>query len=620
MDFTTIRNRFTSWKVESRKCLENGAVDASPFTGTLLCCLALGVVGAIWMLWRCNYGYDFTDESFYLIKIAAPWREQNDIALFGYVYHPLFRLLGGDVVLFRQIGMLFHLLLAWGVCWEFLGIFVAGEKRGIPYLNNPLTRGMLAFAFAAGGLFAASSILTPGYNELNKTAFLLACIGILRAGKQYTFRSVSGWIIIGVAGYISFLAKPPSAAFMGVTILAYLLVARKFRITLQLLSLIVFFTLLLVTEIAIHGSISKAFESYTLGFAATQNLGSRHSISGLFRFNSPARLFRPKMHGIASNLFFFLILGCVLWSLRESFRKRRPLALILLAGSALVILDNIYLGVLARSIKWLWNTEDALSVSVWQLGILGCLGVVLIHGWEGFKKMPAAHLALFGCLVIFPYAFGFGSEVNYLFLSGFLTLFIMLALLLLLFYNMSATAFWRTAITLAALTQLIAFTGASIAMEHPFRQATPYREATNILELPNSPSSIKIGDDVFQYTAAVRDTARRHGFTPGTPIINTTLYGIGLVYLLEGYPSGSSWMISPAGNSYFTSRLGRETPETLARSWILLDSTKISEDSRSMLNVLLPGWEKKYTLVGSFTPPQWPYGPDKVYLYKPPAH
>jgi hypothetical protein len=55
-----------------------------------------------WVTLRCRSGFDFTDEGFYLNWISDPWNYRSSASQFGFVYHPLYRLVGGDIVLLRQ--------------------------------------------------------------------------------------------------------------------------------------------------------------------------------------------------------------------------------------------------------------------------------------------------------------------------------------------------------------------------------------------------------------------------------------------------------------------------------------------------------------------------------------
>ena len=62
---------------------------------------------------------DFTDEGFYLNWIAHPSLYKASHTQFGFIYHPLYLLFGGDIVLLRQANILITLALAWLLFFSF---------------------------------------------------------------------------------------------------------------------------------------------------------------------------------------------------------------------------------------------------------------------------------------------------------------------------------------------------------------------------------------------------------------------------------------------------------------------------------------------------------------------
>ncbi len=56
----------------------------------------------IWLFKYSAYGLDFTDESFYLVWLSNPFIYNGSTTQFGYVYHPLYVLLDGDIASLRR--------------------------------------------------------------------------------------------------------------------------------------------------------------------------------------------------------------------------------------------------------------------------------------------------------------------------------------------------------------------------------------------------------------------------------------------------------------------------------------------------------------------------------------
>lgn len=67
-----------------------------------------------WVLKYSSYGIEFTDEGFHLVSISNPFIYDFSITQFGFVYHPLYVLLGGDIAALRQANILVTFALAGG--------------------------------------------------------------------------------------------------------------------------------------------------------------------------------------------------------------------------------------------------------------------------------------------------------------------------------------------------------------------------------------------------------------------------------------------------------------------------------------------------------------------------
>ena len=73
-----------------------------------------------WVLWYCRYGYDFTDEGFYLNWISRPFNYAASSTQFGFAYHPLYLLVDGSVSALRQANLVATYIFAWLAAWALL--------------------------------------------------------------------------------------------------------------------------------------------------------------------------------------------------------------------------------------------------------------------------------------------------------------------------------------------------------------------------------------------------------------------------------------------------------------------------------------------------------------------
>src|SRR6266404_6208219 len=98
-------------RTESLPLAGNVHAAKSPFAARMeWIALAISVVASVlllgWVMLRCRSGFDFTDEGFYLNWISNPWNFRSSVTQFGFVYHPLYKLVGGDIVVLRQANVL----------------------------------------------------------------------------------------------------------------------------------------------------------------------------------------------------------------------------------------------------------------------------------------------------------------------------------------------------------------------------------------------------------------------------------------------------------------------------------------------------------------------------------
>jgi hypothetical protein len=104
---------------------------------------SLTLVG--WVMLRCRSGFQFTDEGFYLNWISNPWDYHASVSQFGFVYHPLYKLVGGDIALLRQANVLISFALGWALCFTLLrSISIRWDTVGVSQ------SGLVGIAIVAG--------------------------------------------------------------------------------------------------------------------------------------------------------------------------------------------------------------------------------------------------------------------------------------------------------------------------------------------------------------------------------------------------------------------------------------------------------------------------------------
>ncbi len=132
-----------------------------------------------WLLKFSAYGIDFTDESFYLVWISTPYLYSVSTTQFGFVYHPLYQLLGGDITALRQANILICFALAWGMSQAFINSILP-KQSGELLLRATLSAGLATAVL----LIFDTWLVTPSYNSLTLQALLITTTGLLMAAAR----------------------------------------------------------------------------------------------------------------------------------------------------------------------------------------------------------------------------------------------------------------------------------------------------------------------------------------------------------------------------------------------------------------------------------------------------
>jgi len=176
--------------------------------------LALLFCGGM-LVYGAGRGIDLTDEIFYLVWARDPEAYALLYQPFGYLLHPLYALLGGDVARYRLAG--FAITAAAGAL---LGRQIAPEgARRLP---------LATFGAAAALVIYFPWIVTPSYNSAANVGAMLVLAGVatlLRAGDIPARAAASLAIACGLCA--AAFAKPPLFALGSVLVVA--LAAGSFR-------------------------------------------------------------------------------------------------------------------------------------------------------------------------------------------------------------------------------------------------------------------------------------------------------------------------------------------------------------------------------------------------------
>lgn len=509
------------------------------------------------MLWASGRGIDFTDEGYYLVSMATPDLAAPSVTQFGFVYHPLFELVGSDITRMRQLNVVLTFGLAWLLSDLVVRLVLGG--REVPRWQ----RVSLSAALACGSLalFGTVWVLTPSYNGLALQALMLVGIGVLLSVT--TDRSVV-WVmaLIGVGGWLAFLAKPTTALAAGVLVVVFALLVRKPRLILG--SAAVASGLLVGTAFAIDGSVRDFITRVQSGADILAALGgSGHTLAETVRIDPLDMGVRLILVSVAFAVTIGLLATAVLLA-----RPRTRLALL-----GLAILSGAIVGLLGQG-HWRDQFGDDEFRKLVLLSIpLAAVLAAATMALTGRRRLTRAELGVAAVLFLMPAAYVVGTNNNYWMASGSAALLWILAGLVLLGVARELDGVVTTLALLGIGTQVLTAALLVQAADKPYRQVDPIRDNTVATRVGPDGASLKLTADFAAYVDDAREVAAEAGFVPGTPLIDLSGMSPTLVYALGGRTIGQAWTIGGYEGSEKAAvmSLAYVDCRDLARAWVLTD-------------------------------------------------
>lgn len=572
---------------------KNKTVQTAPIevvTLSILGICALCIVG--WVLWWVRFGIDFADEGFYLVWLSNPFKYSVSLTQFGYIYHPIYKLVNGNISALRQANVLITFSLAWILCFLYLTEVFSGKAI------SALKKCVVAAAIATASLcFFTLWLPTPSYNALVFQALMISMIGLLMAKKHFSATSMLGWLLVGVGGWLAFMAKPTSAVALAFFALLYLTGSRKLS-TIGLSSAILSATsLTLLFAMFLDGSVFGFIDRILEGVRLSQLLSPNYDAMKIFRVGD------IHFSKTEANSLFLGILGIVTISHLSRFKNARQV--ILWVASFLVA---------AAAVLWIIFGADhsILKSTLWvHLIVLSVPTALLLIGVLNgkFRGLPAEQTikqwSLFFALMAFPYAFAFGTGGNYWTYAGFASLFWILAgLSFIESSNPDGRIF--PLISVAVCVELLVGLILLVPMQEPYYQPHALRHSNFKTDIGRPGSTLIIPATYGRYISRVIDQAKHGGFEPGMPVIDLTGHSPGVLYALQASSVGSAWFYGNFVNTRNTAEivaaevLKSVDCDEIARSWLLLEPNGPVRISSEILKSVGLDVARDYRKVGEF--------------------
>lgn len=539
-----------------------------------------------------DHGLDLTDESFYLVWTTNPFNYSYSVTQFGFVYHPLFAILGYDISAFRVANFLITFALAWYL--TMLAISYAVGLRGL--------RSCVLQVASAG---IATSVLTvfdtwlptPNYNSLALQGLLITSIGLLLVVTATARLETLGWITVGLGGWLTFMAKPSSALVLAPAVVICSLFTKKTTIQTLLVAFLSALLPLIASAIAIDGSILRFIERLRLGVKFAGLLGGGHTVEQMFRIDNVELGAQPTL------LIPLTTTICVMiaWGTRSITRWQSVSTAV---GSCFLFLLTAGLSLQAIPLKiYLGSFKELLFFAI-SMG--AALIAILSGGMRSLKNNTNFQWAMATLFLIMPHLLAFGTNRNYWQAGGSGAIFWLLSGLILIGSALRKPPGLIQVLPLALATQVVTAAVLQSGFQEPYRQPRPLSANSARIEIGPLGSQLVLSREFADYILQATTVAKNAGFSHATPVIDLTGQSPGILYSIGAKSIGQAWTIGGYPGSEQLAKVALKlTPcEDISSAWILFEPEGPRSLPAQILGEFGVDFPNSYTMVGNwFTAP-----------------
>jgi hypothetical protein len=384
------------------------------------------------------------------------------------------------------------------------------------------------------------------------------------AQKKINKESVIGWMLISVGGWMAFMAKPSTAAVLGVCIFVCLVFARKINIRLILICSVTVLFLLLLSALLIDGSMAGFIGRLQRALVFVGYLGGGHTFTEIFRIDD---FLLPQQDVMIFRvaLLFSLIVPILLYVSNKFSRLLGGCFSLLLLFSVMMVVTGRYIVRLEYS-----NFHGLLILALPASMLL--LGICLYRN-RFFQDISLSRFFVALTFALFPHIYSFGTNNNYWQVGSLAGFFWLLSGLILLAGAIRGSKAVFILPPLVLATQLVVVVLIQAGMESPYRQTQPLRLNSHVIEVGRSGSSLILSAEYAAYLMQATDASKQAGFQPGTPVIDLSGQSPGMLYAMGATSIGQAWILGGYPGSYKLANeaLKRVSCDQLAAAWLLTE-------------------------------------------------
>ena len=562
---------------------------------------------AIIVIVLCQYGFDISDEGYYLLSIAAPENYPYTTTQFGYVFHVFWQLFDQDIPLLRQMNiLLLYLLSLW---LAYINIYSDLDQKEERRISRFAVSGVLAVSVL--GVFY-HWLPTPNYNTLNLVGLLLASVGFTYIYSSSAKHTYFGFILVGVAGVIVFLAKPPSAVALivlfGLFLLRLIWLGRPIAPIIKGLFISMGISILLVSQAAFH--ISGSIASFVSN--VMQSIVWGNTLHGAGRVSTWNFLWKGRLdlNSVSVEVLVFCLGFALMISLQlVRFNRFKPLfarmhsflcyatVFFVIAVVLLVAADQ-----LPNPLLGMLSTERFLIV-YFPLVWIFFIEILLNLSNPGGKRNQSLVLVLSIFCMLYIYTVGTGNTyVNSILLIPFFA-YVGIARIVSGRPNSQSVLLMVCTIGFA-----LGFLSMPIGGKQPYRQQLlpslvemiePKETQSDEVQSLGRIKGLRLSSEMNLYLSSLKDAAIESGFRDDTPIIDMTGASPGTVFAIGGRSLGVAWFLGgyEGSNEYAKAVLSDGSIHALRQAWVLTENEGSRKLDDNLLEVIGKDIARDYILV-----------------------
>ncbi|WP_330476072.1 hypothetical protein [Terrabacter sp. C0L_2] len=560
----------------------------APLTIIALSVATLGAVLAFQ-----NRGFNLLDESYLWQLIADPdaSKKAGDVYLFGFVLYPLQTLAGGDIYVYRILGLVLTIGTASLLGLE--AVHFANRARGTaPPIGRLWGIAVVACMAAMSTLAFTYNNRILSYNSLTVLGLMVAALGMLLLTRGWFWR---GAAVLGAGFWVTFAGKPTSAlglVALSLGVLAYVRPGSRRWLRVAAVATGAGVILALIT---IRMSPSEAIGYLERGVARARLRGnaSPWMLLGWGTQDwSALSILGPATAAAA-------IAGFALMRRASPPRAAGVLTLLVPVVLALSFVD---FGVFARSLAAA-NSGDRMRSLALLIPLLG-VAFVVIGSWrrtEGAARRDSRRaVALAAALSLMPYVYALGSSTPFSLVVSHAALFWVAAITVLAADPELRSAMQVLVLVSASITVVLVGSSFVDGARGESLLAATQQASVNGSALLVTPTD----QGVLHRLESVR---LEHGLNADVPVVDLTGIAPGYALQLGGRPLGGGFFMgifdgAPEAAAY---GLSWEDCSDLAEAWLLYAADNTADVSRGFTRGRVD-LKRDYDRVATFHPTQGP--------------